>query len=326
MDWEKIIPKKKENNTEDILIRVGEIFLKGFKDGYFDAVESKYSSLDENDNIFPLNDIEKYLNFNIIIVNKTLFDTHYYIVILDNSSDKIIDKSDDDIKGKTEFINTIGKYDYYKYINYLYNFENKLYLEIFSLHGLDELLDFGNDKDNLEYIVKSYYKYGKREGREQAGFHFAQYNSEMNTPVSELNHEPSIFNILKIDDMIKAVNDENFEYQMKEAVEVFKNNHYLPAAATFCVALETLLIIFKQRSGIKHKASDSSIIKDLVDDLSTRKKINYRENKRLDISYHLRNTINHSNIGMVAREDCLFIINTMRTFIDDHRDKFNQNN
>lgn len=322
--------KKEKTETlgtqeENALLEIGESFLKGFKEGYFNAVETKYSSLEDDiSDIFPLKKLNNYLNFNLIILNPDLFSYNYQIVILDNSTNEIIDKSkNDEMKGKTEFINPIGQYDDTAYINSLYPNNKKRFFEIFILHGVDRTL-LNLNQGNLESRIQRVYQFGLNKGKDYAGYHFVHYNQEMNTPVNKQESKPSIFNIHRVDDMISAVNDENFEYQMKEAIAVFENQHYLPAAATFCVALETLLIIFKQRNGLKHRPSDSSIIKDLVDELSSKQKITYRENKRLEISYELRNTINHSNIGMVAREDCLFIINAMRTFIDDHRNVFNQ--
>lgn len=316
--------KSNINDKKAALIKIGEAYLEGFKKGYFQSIEIKYSSLDEEDStIFPLIELNEYLNFNVILLNSDFFDFSYHIIILDNSENVVIDKTDVDLKGNRKFINSLGDFDHYKYIRSLYESHSNKFFTTKIMHGVERTLEKLNEY-TLDEKSKDSYQEGLKDGSEYAGLHFVEFDRNMNEPLDQQNHEQSIFNILRIDDMIGTVKDENYEYQMKEAVSVYENKHYLPAAATFCVALETLLIIFKKRKGEKHKPSDSSNIKDLLELFSSKQLIHYRENKRLDIAYNLRNTINHSNIGMVAREDCLFIINTMRTFIDDHRDVFNQ--
>lgn len=54
----------------------------------------------------------------------------------------------------------------------------------------------------------------------------------------------------------------------------------------------------------------------LLESLKERKKINYRTKRRIEVAYNMRNIINHSQVGAVAKADCDFLLNTLKDIID----------
>ncbi|PTI47623.1 hypothetical protein BU106_13575, partial [Staphylococcus xylosus] len=111
-----------------------------------------------------------------------------------------------------------------------------------------------------------------------------------------------------------------FSYQINQGLEAYKRELYLPAAATFAVAIETFLIKLKKANNIKHKDSDSTMYDRLLEDLKQKGKVNYRTKRRVDVAYSMRNIINHSQIGAVAKADCDFLLNTLKDIVDSNQE------
>ena len=130
------------------------------------------------------------------------------------------------------------------------------------------------------------------------------------------HEEVQPFNHLDLDSMKDIVNDETFTYQINQGLQAYKRELYLPAAATFAVAIESFLIKLKRANNIKHKDSDPTMYDRLLESLKANKKINYRTKKRIEVAYNMRNIINHSQAGAVAKADCDFLLNTLKDIVD----------
>ncbi|PTI97371.1 hypothetical protein BU054_06915 [Staphylococcus simulans] len=84
----------------------------------------------------------------------------------------------------------------------------------------------------------------------------------------------------------------------------------------FAVAIESFLIKLKRVNNIKHKDSDPTMYDRLLESLKANKKINYRTKKRIEVAYNMRNIVNHSQAGAVAKADCDFLLNTLKDIVD----------
>ncbi|XVK96019.1 hypothetical protein AABC03_01330 [Staphylococcus nepalensis] len=57
----------------------------------------------------------------------------------------------------------------------------------------------------------------------------------------------------------------------------------------------------------------------LLEDLKQEGKVNYRTKKRVEVAYSMRNIINHSQIGAVAKADCDFLLNTLKDIVESNQ-------
>ncbi|KEK45330.1 putative phage protein [Staphylococcus aureus 1101-1 2010] len=136
--------------------------------------------------------------------------------------------------------------------------------------------------------------------------------------INKAHDEIQPFNHLDLNSMKKIVDDITFSYQIEQGLQAYKRELYLPAAATFAVAIETFLIKLKKVNKIKHKDTDSTMYTKLLGELTKEGKVNYRTKKRVEIAYSMRNIINHSQAGAVAKGDCDFLLNTLKDIVDEN--------
>ncbi len=71
--------------------------------------------------------------------------------------------------------------------------------------------------------------------------------------INKAHDEIQPFNHLDLNSMKEIVDDITFSYQIEQGLQAYKRELYLPAAATFAVAIETFLIKLKKliKSNIK---------------------------------------------------------------------------
>jgi hypothetical protein len=121
------------------------------------------------------------------------------------------------------------------------------------------------------------------------------------------------FSILDLRPLIELVNDDDFSYQLDQAMAAYHENLFLPCAATLCVVLETLCIKILEDNGInKIKSGDTQLGK-LKERLSQENIISRRDNTRLEVAYKMRNMASHSSPGIALKEDCHFMLNVINT-------------
>ncbi|PAD33792.1 hypothetical protein, partial [Terribacillus saccharophilus] len=128
------------------------------------------------------------------------------------------------------------------------------------------------------------------------------------------------YSVLDLDPMIKKVNDEDFEYQLNEAIAAYDHSLYMASTACLGVSLETLCKILLEKNGKVISEYDSTILSKLADRLYRDNIISKRFKSRLDICYKLRNLSAHTSPGVVIREDCHTIISTINEFVNTYFD------
>ncbi|UZD52642.1 hypothetical protein [Bacillus halotolerans] len=145
--------------------------------------------------------------------------------------------------------------------------------------------------------------------------------------VEHVNHPASYYakdatkysySLLDLKAIIDTVNDEDFSYQMDQAIAAYENSLYLASCATLGVCLETLCKLLLQKKGEKVKDSDATMLDKLGQRLREKKIINYKLNSRIDVCYKVRNLSSHTSPGKVLQGDCHFIIATINEIVDTY--------
>lgn len=120
--------------------------------------------------------------------------------------------------------------------------------------------------------------------------------------------------------LIKKVNDEDFEYQLNEAIAAYDNSLYMASCATLGVCIETVCKIILRENGKKLKDSDATMLDKLSERLKSEGLINYKDKSRIDVSYKVRNMASHTSSGKVIQNDCHFLINVIDQLVTNYID------
>lgn len=289
--------------------QVLNLYLNKFLSGYRDVVNTRYFyQFQSSPEAFPLFEDANY-KISIVLLNEEFFEYPKVVVISNNSiMESFYDYRNQELHALSE------KYTSYIYdpeayvrdhLNIVNTDENVMYISTY--HG-----EFPINKP-LDYKLDDYYRAGKH----FAENHFRKFNNVSKERMADKSHEEvQPFNHLDLNSMKKVVNDKTFTYQINQGLQAYKRELYLPAAATFAVAIESFLIKLKRSNNIKHKDSDPTMYDKLLESLKEKKKINYRTKRRIEVAYNMRNIINHSQVGAVAKADCDFLLNTLKDIID----------
>lgn len=125
------------------------------------------------------------------------------------------------------------------------------------------------------------------------------------------------FSLLDLKPLIGLVNDEDFTYQLDQAMAAYHQNLFLPCAATLGVVLETLCLKILKIHGIKVKSADTQLGR-LIEKLTNERITTRRDNARLEVAYKMRNIASHSNPGATLKEDCHLMLNVINTIAHEY--------
>lgn len=151
--------------------------------------------------------------------------------------------------------------------------------------------------------------------------------SELQAFHQHVNHQASYYaknaakysySLLDLSEVIEKVGDEDFEYQLDEAIAAYDNSLYLACSATLGVAVETLCINILKTKGVKMKDSESTVIKVLADKLKENALINRKEHQRICVAYDIRNLAAHSSRGQMIQADCNYLISVIHDLVLNH--------
>ncbi|ELP43412.1 TPA: hypothetical protein O7963_002690 [Staphylococcus aureus] len=247
----------------------------------------------------------------IFYLNQSFFEEPCIVVISNDSK----------LKEIYNFRNIDIKYLSKHFTSYIY--DSKKYVEEQS-----GLLDFNNyiyytsiyygkyiGTVILQNNLDLFFNYGKRLANDHYNTLISKSKERL---INKAHDEIQPFNHLDLNSMKEIVDDITFSYQIEQGLQAYKRELYLPAAATFAVAIETFLIKLKKVNKIKHKDTDSTMYTKLLGELTKEGKVNYRTKKRVEIAYSMRNIINHSQAGAVAKGDCDFLLNTLKDIVDEN--------
>lgn len=293
---------------------IANTYLNSFLKGYRNVVNNRFVYQYENTpEAFPFMKKDNYI-LSVILLNDSFFEYPKVIVISNqNNMDFEYDYSDENKEELSrDFINYIRRSEEYVLdtLNIIDKTNNLYFIE--KLYGKGS---YPFDKIK-EYKIENF----ENAGRKRAEYDYGNFIESSQTRMKNKDHkEVSPFNHLDLENMKTLVQDDTFSYQINQGLEAYKRELYLPAAATFAVAIETFLIKLKKANNIKHKDSDSTMYNQLLEDLKQGGKVNYRTKKRVEVAYSMRNIINHSQIGAVAKADCDFLLNTLKDIVESNQ-------
>ncbi len=213
--------------------------------------------------------------------------------------------------------------DSYKHINYF--FTNKIFPE-YNLHESQIILRSGGfyDRQSYDYDIFSksininkaieamaLEKFAidaiKNETQE-----FKQINqTELSYFAKDAFKFP--FSIIDLKPLINLVNDEDFKYQLDQAMAAYHENLFLPCASTLGVVLETLCIKILEENKVKKVKSGDTQLGVLKDRLHQEGITSRRDHTRLEVAYKMRNMASHTSPGVALKEDCHFMLNVINT-------------
>lgn len=119
------------------------------------------------------------------------------------------------------------------------------------------------------------------------------------------------YSLLDLTTVINNVNDEDFEYQLNEAIAAYDNSLYMASAAALGVAIETLCIKILKNNKEKVRDSDLTMIDTLAERLKGKGLLTRKEQRRLRVAYDIRNIASHSSRGQVLQADCHYLLSVI---------------
>ncbi|MCY1690702.1 hypothetical protein OVA29_08525 [Exiguobacterium sp. SL14] len=119
------------------------------------------------------------------------------------------------------------------------------------------------------------------------------------------------YSLLDLSEVIEKVADEDFEYQLDEAIATYDNSLYTACVATLGVTIETLCIKLLRNNEIKIKDSDSTMIDRLAERLKEKGLVTRKEQGRLLVAYKVRNLASHTSKGQIVQADCNFLLSVI---------------
>lgn len=123
---------------------------------------------------------------------------------------------------------------------------------------------------------------------------------------------------LDLKPLIAKVNNEDFSYQIDQAIAAYDNSLYLASCATLGVCLETVCKLLLVKNGVKMKDSDSTLLDNLTAKLRENRLISFKMKGRIDVCYKVRNLAAHTSPGKIVKSDCHFILNTISEVVEEH--------
>jgi len=174
-------------------------------------------------------------------------------------------------------------------------------------------------KETLEKVFGSVFIEGMKDLIRDEGRHYQKHTNHPSGYYAK-NAARYSYSLLDLSPIIKKVDDEDFEYQLDQAIAAYDNSLYMASCATLGVCLETVCKIMITRSGGKIKDSDATMLDRLADRLRQEGLISYKDKSRIDISYKVRNLSSHTSPGKVTQNDCHFLINTLQSLVEQYLD------
>ncbi|MCY8199838.1 hypothetical protein MOC25_09015 [Bacillus subtilis] len=200
-------------------------------------------------------------------------------------------------------------------------FEGPDIVYTYNLSFIKQQLNTLSNDEFKEYINnETWYSSYYNRMLDLVGLEGRSYVEHVNHPASYYAKDATrySYSLLDLKAIIDAVNDEDFSYQMDQAIAAYENSLYLASCATLGVCLETLCKLLLQKKGEKVKDSDATMLDKLGQRLREKKIINYKLNSRIDVCYKVRNLSSHTSPGKVLQGDCHFIIATINEIVDTY--------
>lgn len=308
-----MIKKKRTSISRDndsiLCEKTIEIFINDFSCQYNTFIKSLYEqSYIENPEAFigsSPNNIDAY----IIKVDKSIFGNEFITVFYQGSGIiKYLDKVED--KYYTQYKNYSSNTDFFTFIiSDKIDDLGKFYFQETLL--IDQVINsIENRKNNFEdaynEIKKIFWELNYKDKilnqLKNDGKNFVEHINQDSSYYAKDAYKFS-YSELNFEDIIKIVNNRDFEYALNESLAAYGNSLYLAATVTAGVALENLLVVILEKEKISIETNDSTELGALSNKLLKNGVIDKREKNRIMLAAKYRNLASHANKGRVIRND-----------------------
>lgn len=149
--------------------------------------------------------------------------------------------------------------------------------------------------------------------------HATKFSEHINKPSKTFADKAYKYTYTDLDftDIIRMVNNEDFEYALNESLAAYEHNLYLAATSTAGTALENLIVTILNEKEIEFELSSGTELGFLTNQLLKEKIINRKMKQRIMNAASLRNLASHANKGRTIREDARMVYQTIYTLASE---------
>lgn len=296
-----------------------EFFQEIFESIVSEAQNITFTTFKEPFNVdpspFKLIDRENLMGIYVHIPYEYFNDDTYYFYIYNSKGDN----------GKVEFLEHFSETIKHHSFSYMHQYIDALIYEKYGFSEENMLFKYNFQKtqmfpemsaaENFE-LFKSLYK---REIDRSIRKILVEYRSHISKEASYYSKGAAkyAYTILDFEEIIQRVNDDDFSYQINEAIAAYDNSLFLACASTLGVAVETLCLALLDKHGIEYESEDPTMIGRLTNILKTNNIIDRRMKNRLMQAYSTRNMVSHSNKGYVVSNDCHSLFATIHSLASE---------
>lgn len=215
--------------------------------------------------------------------------------------------SDTDKDEFEHFVDGFDSYEEYKEIDNLPDhIKLKRLLEIAKITNyIEHQLSYYGESDNPK---PSYYEGAPiYQGNQLADRHFEKISTSTKNELSskhqnDLNTLDSLPDFI-LEEILQKVNNDDFSYELSEAIKAYKADLFLASTVTIAVSIETLLKIYIINTLGEKVLPRVYYILNLTEILETNKKIDSRLSHRIKAFNEIRRGVAHSKSGKVEKWD-----------------------
>ena len=286
-------------------IEFTEKYIKVCNKEYKEKLETLYpKAYSENPEAFPLANLFN-IDAYIIKGNEKFLKMSYFLFLFQG-------------KGKMEYLGEIDNKEYSRLKNFkdIDDFVVDIINNITGNHKRDYYYTTGALESylNIDHVTPEEFI---RIQRENISNHILeQLRKDGDRFINHIDKEASYYakdafryaySELDFSPVIKAVNDQDFEYALNESIACYDHSLYLAAVSTAGTALENLIIRILEYEGKSIDDSGVTELGELSGRLRSAGLINRRERRRIMLAASFRNLASHANKGRVTRQDAKLV-------------------
>lgn len=286
-------------------IKGANLFYEDYLKGYRERVENYYSIENSKSKCFKLVDP--------VLITMVFFKKETYVIFSSSDSDKLVTIT------ATEEQNTklieLTRAPGHKLEEYILS----LTLIKSNIIGLNNLRDISGDApiwfNNLNHLNLPKQSYHWGEKKADWDYNLYQFENSFKRAI-----EPSsTFPLFDLESIFNKVNNNQFKYELEEAVKAYNAGLFLASTITAAVSLETLLkssVISKLGEEYLPKKDNQKYTLNYAQILLENKQIDERLNHRIRSINELRRGGAHSKTGEIEQWDAEQVISGIKIIVE----------
>jgi hypothetical protein len=193
-----------------------------------------------------------------------------------------------------------------------------VYSEYITSYGID--IESTNSIDTQETLEKVFHSSMYNAMQSLVGEEARRFQSHSNLQANYYakNATKFAYSLLDLEPIIQKVNNEDFSYQMDQAIAAYDQSLYMASCACLGVCLETLCKQLLIKNGVRLKDSDATMLDKLGEKLREKHIISYKFNSRINVCYKIRNLSSHTSPGITLQSDCHLLISTIHEIVETY--------